>query len=129
MTLNEAIMELVMMTESPMMPHVFKQKLDRIIEKVSECEEPSEVPHWISVEERLPEEYDSIFKRYYGTNKWNDSMFLKRSKDVPVIEVYEDGEKRIGVAHTCDGNWRSNIPTINYEVIAWMNPELGDFEP
>ena len=129
MTLNEVIMELVMMTESPMMPHIFKQKLDRIIEKVSECEEPSEVPHWISVEERLPEEYDSIFKRYYGTNKWNDSMFLKRSNDVPVIEVYEDGSKRIGTAHTCDGQWRFSVPIINREVVAWMELKLGDFEP
>lgn len=88
-----------------------------------------EVPHWISVEERLPEEYDSIFKRYYGTNKWNDSMFLKRSNDVPVIEVYEDGSKRIGTAHTCDGQWRFNVPIINREVVAWMELKLGDFEP
>lgn len=74
---------------------------------------------WISVEEKLPDEHDSIFKRFYGTNKWTDLMFQKRSDDVLVIEIC-DGEKQVGVAHTCDGKWRSNIPIINYEVIAWM---------
>ena len=82
---------------------------------------PPAWPKWISVEEKLPDEHDSIFKRFYGTNKWTDLMFLKRSDDVFVIEVC-DGEKQIGVAHTCDGQWRSNIPIINYEVIAWMMP-------
>lgn len=40
MTLNGAITELVMMRENPMMPAVFKSSLDKVIETVSECEEP-----------------------------------------------------------------------------------------
>ena len=44
MTLNGAIMELVMLREHPMMPLVFHPSLDKIIETVSECKEPTEQP-------------------------------------------------------------------------------------
>lgn len=39
MTLNGAIMELVMLSEHPMMPVIFKPSIQKIIETVSECEE------------------------------------------------------------------------------------------
>lgn len=57
MTLNGAIMQLVEMRENSMMPVMFKPYFDKIIETVSECVEPSEMPHWIPCSERLPE-YD-----------------------------------------------------------------------
>ena len=41
MTLNGAIMQLVEMRENSMMPEFFKPYLDKVIETVSECEEPS----------------------------------------------------------------------------------------
>ena len=48
MTLNRAITELVMMRENPMMPAVFKSSLDKVIETVSECEEPErKMGKWI----------------------------------------------------------------------------------
>lgn len=34
-------------------------------------------PNWIPVSERLPEEHDSIFMRFYGTEKWKEGMFKK----------------------------------------------------
>ena len=36
-------------------------------------------PVWIPVSERLPEERDSIFKKFKGTSKWNPMMFEKTS--------------------------------------------------
>lgn len=120
MTLNGAIAELVRLTQHPMMPSIFIPSLDKVIETISECEEPSEIPHWISVEDYMPDEHESIFAKYYGTNKWNDSMFINRSDNVLVVEVYEDGSKKVGVAHTCDGEWRYDIPIIKRKIIYWM---------
>lgn len=55
MTLNGAIMQLAEMCENSMMPGLFKPYFDKVIETISECVEPSEIPHWIPVSERLPE--------------------------------------------------------------------------
>ena len=41
MTLNGAIMQLVEMRENSLMPAFFKPYFDKVIETVSECEEPS----------------------------------------------------------------------------------------
>ena len=41
MTLNGAIMQLAEMRENSMMSEVFKPYFDKVIETVSECEEPS----------------------------------------------------------------------------------------
>ena len=41
MTLNGAIMQLVELRESSMMPEAFKPCFDKVIETISECEEPS----------------------------------------------------------------------------------------
>lgn len=40
MTLNGAIMQLVEMREDSMMPEMFRPCFDKVIETVSECEEP-----------------------------------------------------------------------------------------
>lgn len=56
MTLNEAIMQLVEMRENSMMPIIFKPYLDKVIETISECDEPSDIPHWIPCSERMPDE-------------------------------------------------------------------------
>lgn len=56
MTLDGAIMQLAQMRESYYMPTMFKPLFDKVIETVSECEEPgtSTVPQWIPCSERLP---------------------------------------------------------------------------
>lgn len=49
MTLNGAIMELVMLSEHPIMPVIFKPSIQKIIETVSECEEPDrKTGKWIN---------------------------------------------------------------------------------
>ena len=57
MTLRGAIAELVILHEHSMMPEIFKGSLQKIIETVSECEEPHK---WISCSERLPEEFCKV---------------------------------------------------------------------
>ncbi len=48
---------------------------------------------WIPVEERLPEEYESVFARYKGTDKWVNAMWEKSSDEVNVTYECEDKEK------------------------------------
>lgn len=77
------------------------------------------VQEWVSVDERLPEESDSMFAKYYGTEKWSNAMFRKRSDDVIVCIEYEDGSIRTGVARTLDGKW--NLKGVwKMKVTHWM---------
>lgn len=83
---------------------------------------------WIPCSERLPEEHDSVFAKYKGTNKWNDSMFEKVSDDVNVTIEFEDGIRRTKTMHTTDGKWKKEV-FARYKVIAWMplpEPYKGD---
>ena len=61
---------------------------------------------WIPVTERLPKERDSIFKKFYGTNKWTSAMFQTTSDDVLVVVSYKDGSKSVKTMRTLDGEWR-----------------------
>ena len=82
---------------------------------------------WISVEDRLPEERDTIFAKFYGTDKWRDAMFRKMSDDVRVIKVYSDGTKSVHHDHTVDGVWDSERKGVNIygRVTHWIaNPGL-----
>lgn len=74
---------------------------------------------WVSVAERLPEEADSIFAKFYGTEKWDNAMFRKYSDNVIVCIEYEDGTRRSGVARTLDGKW--NLKGVwKMKVTHWM---------
>jgi len=84
-------------------------------------------PHWISVEDGLPQERDTIFAKLYGTDKWRNGMFLKVSDDVRVVKVFRDGTKRVHHDHTVDGRWDSERKGLDVygHVTHWMpNPEL-----
>lgn len=87
----------------------------------------SQEPHWISVEDGLPQEHDTIFAKFYGTDKWRNGMFLKMSDDVRVVKVFSDGTKRVHHDHTVDGRWESERKGLDVygHVTHWMpNPEL-----
>lgn len=60
---------------------------------------------WISVEERLPEEHDSIFAKAYGTKRWADGMFRTISDEVLACVAFEDGHKVTMTLRTHDGAW------------------------
>jgi len=101
MTLNGAIMQLVEMRENSMMPVVFKPYFDKVIETISECVEPSEIPHWIPCSERLPENDGEL---YLVT----DYCKMINRKRIHLSRCYMNRE----------GFW-SEVP-LGYEVIAWM---------
>ena len=80
MTLNGAIMQLVEMRENSMMPIFFKPCFDKVIETISECEEPHSQPQWIPCSERLPEdEYVLISKKptKISGSKWSVAIAIR----------------------------------------------------
>lgn len=48
--------------------------------------------NWINVKDDMPPEKDSIFAKYYGTDKWTPAMFKKASKDVLVTIEFDAGK-------------------------------------
>lgn len=98
---------------------------------VQEPVRPEETPPqgWISVEDSLPLEHDTIFTKLYGTDKWRNAMFRKMSDDVRVVKVFRDGTRRVHHDHTVDGVWdseRKGSDTYGH-VTHWMaNPELPE---
>lgn len=75
---------------------------------------------WISCKERLPEEHESMFSKFKGTNKWNDAMFEKISDEVNVTVEFEDGKRKTMTLQTCDGKWRTDMRIVKFKVIAWQ---------
>lgn len=80
---------------------------------------------WIPVEERMPEEHDSVFAKYKGTIKWLPGMFEKCSDEVEVtFKLTNDAaeEKRIvRTSHTNDGKWsiEKELGFFDEKVVAW----------
>lgn len=75
---------------------------------------------WISVKDRLPDEYESIFSRFYGTSRWSSAMFKKCSKDVIVAYRRKDSQHVASIAHTIDGKWSLPNALFVEEVTHWM---------
>jgi len=92
-------------------------KLDELAEEIGELAEPK----WIPCSEKMPEERDSIFARWKGTDKWDKGMFEKMSATVIAMVEYSNGERTAAPACTRDGKWRCDcIICGNGKVIAWM---------
>lgn len=76
---------------------------------------------WISVEERLPEEHDSMFAKLKGTDKWLSGMFEKRSDEVIVTCEYGDGTRVTNTSRTIDGKWSIETKSIvKLKVLFWQ---------
>ena len=100
---------------------IYKGKLVDRLAHYEDCEENGELNRWFQCSNRMPEEKDSIFARWKGTNRWTKAMFEKRSDTVIATIEYSDGERAVAPAHTTDGKWRCNsIVENDGEVIAWM---------
>ena len=83
--------------------------------------------NWVRCSDRMPEEHDSIFAKLKGTDKWRSAMFEKSSDDVKIVEVFEDGTRRVYHSHTIDGKWDIEKQPMKRTVTHWMpNPELPD---
>jgi hypothetical protein len=113
---------------------VYDDTYDIVIHCESKEEQDKTIEHlkstsWIPVTERLPEEHDSIFAKFKGTNKWSESMFERTSYEVIVTVKYADGTILTETAYTKDGEWKLSHPTFNGIVIAWQpfpNPYKED---
>lgn len=80
---------------------------------------------WIDVNVRLPDERETMFAKFKGTDKWRPAMFARMSEDVRVVLRYEDGTRRVYHAHTIDGKWDVEKRPIKSVVTHWMpNPDL-----
>ena len=77
---------------------------------------------WIPVSERMPEERDSIFKAFKGTDKWTSGMFEKISSTVIATVRDKNGRIKVIQTHTVDGRWKFD-GFSKQEVLAWM-PEV-----
>ena len=66
------------------------------------------VPHWISVEERLP--------------KTRSSILGQKSNKVIVAFRFDDGTQGTDTAHTLNGDWvfEDRIVVVNRTVTHWM---------
>lgn len=87
---------------------------------------------WVSCEERLPEEHESMFAKFKGTDKWCGGMFEKTSDEVNVTIELEDGSRITRTTHTIDGKWSVEINSwVKQKVIAWQplpQPYKGEGE-
>lgn len=93
-----------------------------LIDELQEAIEQDEKENgWIPVSERLPEEHDSIFAKFKGTDNWKRGMFEKTSKYVIATVVFDDGTVLVEQAHTTDGIWRTDKKVLGGTVVAWMD--------
>lgn len=81
---------------------------------------------WIKVEDKMPEEHDTIFAKWKGTDKWKPGLFEKMSEDVRVVVRFPDGTRRVHHSYTVDGKWAcETTPPEGRKVTHWMeNPDL-----
>ena len=78
------------------------------------------VQEWIPVTERLPDEHESLFARYKGTDKWLNGMFMTTSDLVIVCVECENGERIVKTAITKEGVWKIKDSFHQYRVTHWM---------
>jgi hypothetical protein len=86
---------------------------------------------WISVEEAMPEEHDSIFAKFKGTDKWCNSFWEKNSNTVLVVLVNNHDEDNfvVGTGKTIGGEWTTEPMLLKdrMHVAYWM--PFPKFEP
>ena len=95
--------------------------MDMIEQLKDDLEQDEKENGWIPVSERLPEEHDSIFAKFKGTDNWKRGMFEKTSKYVIATVVFDDGTVLVEQAHTTDGIWRTDKKVLGGTVVAWMD--------
>jgi len=95
---------------------------EQIAEWLRELQERRKQPEqrWIPVSERLPEEHESMFARFYGSERWNRSMWLRQSDRVIVTSELADGTRITETATTRDGEWKPDHTILKREIVAWM---------
>lgn len=84
--------------------------------------EKAESFEWIPISERLPGEHESLFAKFYGTDKWNDALWKTQSIEVLVTIEYEGGIRSVASSYTTDGKWEieKRVKLKKCKVVAWM---------
>ena len=92
-----------------------KNILQELVDKAESFE-------WIPVSERLPDEHDSLFAKFYGTDKWNDALWKTQSKEVLVTVEFEYGIRSVTSSYTTDDKWEieKRVKFRKCKVVAWM---------
>ena len=119
-SLERAIERMYEVTEECGTERIF---IDRIIDELENLPSSPNIcihPQWIPVSERLPEERDSIFKRFHGTKLWQDGMFLTVSNTVLASVLNEDGTRTVKAMHTQGGEWNLDSMPWAKCVTHWM---------
>lgn len=76
---------------------------------------------WISVKDRLPEEYESIFHKLLGTPKWSNSMWKQESEKVLVYVSFPDGTGKVTTGCLHNSDWITTVSkTLPQTVTHWM---------
>lgn len=98
----------------PEKPYIYEM-LQKMIGKLIKATD------WIPVTEKMPEEEDTWFAKFWGTNKWNEFMFRGRSDLVEVTVELEDGTLYTDASRTRDGKWdiEMNHGAVKKKVVAW----------
>lgn len=88
-------------------------------------EQETEWNKWVKCSDGMPEEQESIFAKFKGTNKWVPAMFSQSSEDVRVVIVFADGTRKVSHSRTIDGKWECEKGPLKKTVTHWMpNPKL-----
>lgn len=95
--------------------------MDMIEQLKDDLEQDEKENGWIPVSQRLPEEHDSIFAKFKGTDNWKRGMFEKTSKYVIATVAFDDGTVLVEQVHTTDGIWRTDKKVLGGTVVAWMD--------
>ena len=83
--------------------------------------------NWVKCSDRMPEEQETIFAKFKGTDKWSPAMLAQSSEDVRVVIVFADGTRRVSHSHTIDGKWECEKSPVKRTVTHWMpNPGLPE---
>ena len=98
----------------------YNEAIDDCENSIKELPPAQPEPQWIPVSERMPEEHESMFAKYYNTPKWNNSMWLKESDKMLVSIEVPGNEIIVDTAKMLDGKWFFGLSFVDKKVIAWM---------
>ena len=70
----------------------------------------------------FPEEHNSMFAKFKGTDMWGNAMFEKKSDEVNVTIELEDGTRKTTTSYTLDGKWKveKEQRVVKKKVTAWQ---------
>ena len=90
-----------------------------LLEK-AETNRPEIPDSWIPVTKEMPEEHDTMFAKYWGTDRWNEYMFRRKSELVEVTVELEDGTRYTDASRTYDGKWDvEKRHGVKKKVVVW----------